>query len=307
MRYFILHIAILLLFNTQAQQLPQYSLWSQNHMMLNPAFTGIKKHLEFHSLYRWQWVGFDGAPRSGGLTFSAPIETNQKKYNQARQGIGVRFESDKIGQINTHRFNLSYAGHLFFKNYQQLSLGIYAGVIQFGLNSATTTTIESDPTVTREASFIAPDASVGLWWNGLNYYVGLSLNQLITSKWKQIGTDSRFSFHPMITAGYRLKINEKWTLMPAVLMKLPMLGPVVFDLQAGFDYVNKFQLGTSFRNGDALIFYTGYRFNQQFAIHYAFDFTLSPLKQAGKNTHEISISFTTKKPQISMGYGCPLY
>ena len=64
-------------------------------MALNPAHAGIKTCIDIHSLYRIQWVGFQGAPKSGFLTLSAPIKTKRKNYLSARQGLGLKFETDQ--------------------------------------------------------------------------------------------------------------------------------------------------------------------------------------------------------------------
>lgn len=289
------------------QQLTQYSQWSQHQMTMNPAHAGIKNCLEVHSLYRLQWVGFDGAPRSGFLTLSAPIQTKRKQYLSARQGIGFRFETDKIGQFNTNRFNLAYSGHFNFSRDNRLSLGLYGGIIQMGFDPSTATTTNPDPSITREASFIAPDASFGAWWNGENYYFGLMLQQLIPYKWDSPGKDSRFRFHPAFNMGYRLRVNEKVSILPAALVRIPPRGPLSVDLQAMVDFSNKVNAGLGFRNGDALIFFAGFKLNQRFSVNYSFDMTISDIRLGSSNSHELSITFNTCKAPSNSTYSCPLF
>ena len=163
------HIALMsfvLMFSgkTFAQQIAQYSQWSSHQFALNPAHAGIKSCIDFHTLYRTQWVGFGGAPRSGMFTLSAPLNAKRKQYFSARQGIGMRFESDRIGQFNTNRLNAAYAAHFNFTRDTRLSLGLYGGVIQLGYDPSSSTTIDPDPTVLKEASFMVPDATFGAWW-----------------------------------------------------------------------------------------------------------------------------------------------
>ena len=99
---------------TFGQQIPQYTQWSAHQFALNPAHAGIKPCIDIHSLYRMQWVGFDGAPKSGFFTASFPLHSKRKQYLSARHGTGIRFESDRIGQFNVNRFNFAYAGHFNF-------------------------------------------------------------------------------------------------------------------------------------------------------------------------------------------------
>jgi type IX secretion system PorP/SprF family membrane protein len=84
-----------------AQQTPQYTQWSMHQFALNPAHAGIKSCIDIHTLYRAQWLGFDGAPRSGFLTLSTPLKSKRNKYLSARQGLGLRFETDQIGQYQS--------------------------------------------------------------------------------------------------------------------------------------------------------------------------------------------------------------
>jgi type IX secretion system PorP/SprF family membrane protein len=306
-RLALLILLIFPVFDGVAQQLPQYSQWSTHLMAMNPAHTGIKNCLEFHSLYRLQWVGFEGAPQSGFLTLCTPIETPRKKYLGTRHGIGLRFETDRIGRFNMNRINFSYAAHFNFTKDTRLSLGLYGGVVQLGFDASGSTTVSPDPTVNREASFIAPDATFGAWWNGENYYFGAVLQQLIPWAWPAPGSDSRFRFHPAFNAGYRMRVNDKVTFLPAALVKIPPKGPVALDLQAIVDFSNKFNGGLGYRNGDALIFFAGFKINQRFSVNYSFDLTLSDIRLESSNTHELSISFTTCKPENSSTYSCPLF
>ena len=289
------------------QQIPQYSQWSFHQLSINPAHAGIKPCLDVHSLYRMQWVGFDGAPKSGFLTVSGPINSKRKEYLSARQGYGFKFETDRIGNFNTNRFNVAYAGHFNFSRDTRLSLGIYGGIIQLGFDPSQSTSSSPDPQILREGSFIAPDASFGAWWNGENYYFGLMLQQLIPWKWESPGVDSRFKSHLAFNTGYRLGLNESLTLLPAALLKIPPRGPIALDLQAMVDVSNKFMAGLGYRNTDALIFFAGFKFDSRFSLNYSFDLTLSDLRVASSNTHEISLIFNTCKQENRSTYSCPLF
>jgi type IX secretion system PorP/SprF family membrane protein len=292
---------------TFAQQIAQYSQWSSHQFALNPAHAGIKSCVDLHTLYRMQWVGFSGAPRSGMFTLSAPINAKRKQYFTARQGIGFRFESDRIGQFNTNRLNAAYAAHFNFTRDTRLSLGLYGGVIQLGYDPSSSTSIDPDPTVLKEASFIVPDATFGAWWNGKNYYAGLVLDHLITSRWKDIGVKSKFHFHALLNAGYRFPFTDKFTLIPAVMIKIPSRGPLALDLQMMADLNNQFNLGIGYRNQDCLIFFAGFKINQRLSIQYSFDATVSALRKASSNTHEISVSFNTCRKERSSTSACPLF
>lgn len=289
-----------------AQQIPQYSLWNFNQLAINPAHAGIKKCIDVHALFRAQWVGIQGAPKSGVLTAGIPLRSKRKRYLSARHGLGFKFETDQVGQLGTNRVNVAYAGHFNFNKNNRLSLGVYGGVVQFGYNHASSTTIDHDPVVMHEVSIVRPDAHFGAWWNGKNYYIGLMANQLIPSKWG-IGYDSQFRFHLAFNGGYRFLLNNQFGLVVASMVRMPFVGPVNADLMLNLDYNSVFNVGVGLRTQDALIFNAGFKINKQFSLQYSFDLTISQLRGISNNTHEISISFITCKPERNNSSACPLF
>lgn len=299
-------LCLLFSLGLNAQQMPQYSQWATHHFALNPAHAGIKKCVDFQTLYRAQWIGLEGAPQSGFVSASIPLTSKRRKYLSARHGMGVKFEKDQIGQIGLNRFNLAYAGHFNFSKVNRLSLGVYGGVAQIGFDPSKATTVTPDPAALRDASTVAPDAHFGAWWNGLNYYAGLTLNQLIPSKWPT-GNTSRQRIQAMLNAGYRFTINDNLTLLPAIMLKMPFAGPTAVDLNLNLDIRNQFNIGVGFRNQDAMIFLAGFKINEQFSVNYSFDYTISSLQSVSNNTHEISIGFITCKPDKKGYANCALF
>jgi type IX secretion system PorP/SprF family membrane protein len=290
-----------------AQQIPQYSQWSFHQFSQNPAHAGIKRCVDVHSLYRMQWVGFDGAPQSGFLTVSVPLDAKRRKYLSARHGMGVRFENDRIGQFGVNRINLAYAGHFNFNASRRLSLGLFAGAVQTGYNPGTVVTTAPDPVVNQEGSFVSPDASFGAWFNDDNYYIGLSVHNLIPARWPKPGNDSRYRMHAQLSAGYQLGIRENFSFMPAAILRIPPRGPISVDLNLHLDYKNLLGFGIGYRNTDALLLFASLKIKEQFAIVYSFDYTLSGIQVAAQNTHELSIRFTTCKPDKPQTASCPLF
>jgi len=301
------YISILILFSGKAQQLPQYTQWAYHQFSNNPAHAGIKKCVDIHTLYRSQWVGFEGAPRSGFLSVSIPLNSRRKNYLSARHGTGFKFETDQIGAFITNRINFAYAGHFNFNKHNRLSLGLYGGIVQVSYDASQTITADPDPTVSNQASFASPDASFGAWYNAEKYFLGLVLDNLISFRWPEIGSNSRNRMHAMINAGYQFGLNEKISLMPLIMMRYAPRGPLSFDLNLQVDYDNFIGIGVGYRNSDALISFISMKIRDQFSIVYSFDYTLSDIQLGAKNTHEISLRFTTCKSEQNRSISCPLF
>ncbi len=298
---------ILIALISNGQQLPQYSQWSLHQFAENPAHAGIKKCVDIHSLYRLQWIGFEGAPRSGFLSVSIPLASKRRRYLSARHGTGFKFETDQIGQFNVNRLNMAYAAHFNFDKYKRLSLGLYGGIIQLGYDPAGLQGNEPDPAAMNEGSIVAPDASFGAWFNDEKYYIGLALKNLIPSKWRNIGVNSRNRFHASLNAGYQLSINEMLSLTPAAIIRIPPRGPLSVDLNLMLDIQNKLSFGIGYRNTDAFIALVNIKIQEQFSIGYSFDYNLSQIQLGAKNSHEVSLRFTTCKPRKTSSASCPLF
>ena len=298
---------IFLSLNSFSQQLPQYSQWSLHQFAENPAHAGIKKCVDIHSLYRLQWVGFEGAPKSGFLSVSIPLASKRRQYLSARHGTGFKFETDQIGQFNVNRLNMAYAAHFNFDKYKRLSLGLYGGIMQLGYDPTGLQGNDPDPAAMQEGSIVAPDASFGAWFNAERYYFGIVFKNLIPSKWNNVGVNSRSRFHASLNAGYQLSINENLSLTPAGIIRIPPRGPLSVDLNLMLDIQNTVSFGIGYRNTDALIGLINIKIKEQFAIGYSFDYNLSQIQLGAKNSHEISLRFTTCKPRKTSSSSCPLF
>jgi len=283
-----------------------YSQWTYHQLAINPAHSGIKPCIDLHALYRMQWMGLDGAPRSGFLTASFPLLRKRKAYLSARHGMGMRFETDRIGLFDIHRFNVSYAGHFNFNEHDRLSLGLYAGLVQLGFDLGRSRTVVADAAVMRELTIVRPDAHFGAWWNSKNFYFGLMINQLVGTQWQE-NMDARFRFHMAMNGGYRFVLKNNIGLIPSAMVRIPTGASAHVDIHLHMDINNKFQLGAGFRSQDAAIFTAGFKINEQFSVIYSFDYTISSLNKVSNHTHELSFSFLTCKPERHSTYSCPLF
>ena len=74
MRLIVLLGLVLLGDQATAQQDSQYTQYMYNTMMINPAYAGSRDCTSIFALYRNQWVGLDGAPKTASLSFHTPFE-----------------------------------------------------------------------------------------------------------------------------------------------------------------------------------------------------------------------------------------
>jgi len=76
------------LLGVSAQQDPQYTQYMYNTQVVNPGYAGSKEVLSFGALMRSQWVGLDGAPKTGTFTIDGPV-SSAKNMGLARRETGL--------------------------------------------------------------------------------------------------------------------------------------------------------------------------------------------------------------------------
>lgn len=293
--------------SVSGQQLPQYSQWFWNQLNLNPAHSGIKPCVEAKTQVRAQYLGLEGAPNSGNFSISLPIPTTRKRFLGTRQGVGMIFERDQIGPFSGNRFNFSYAVHMNFTQNTRLSIGIGAGIKQWSFNKQKSTTLTYDPLVQENATALTPDANIGLWWNGENYYLGLAFNELTRNRWNNISDDSRFKIHYSLSGAYRWIATDGITLIPSMMLRFPPKSKISADLSLLVDFKNQVGIGLGIRNTDAIMAYLNVKIKEQFQIGYSFDYVISPIGGNQFFSHEISVTLNGCKVYSPTATGCPLF
>ena len=102
-----------------AQQDAQYTQWQWNKLSFNPAYAGSTDNLSLTILGRSQWVGLEGAPKTGSISLHAPFKSK-------RVNLGLHGYWDELGVEQKTGLTLSYA-YGFPLNVGHLHLGLNAG------------------------------------------------------------------------------------------------------------------------------------------------------------------------------------
>ena len=88
-----------------AQQDAQYSLYMYNALNVNPAYAGSTPGMTANMLYRYQWLGIEGAPKTLAANFNT-------RYGQERLGTGVSIINDRIGLFNRNQIQIAQSYQL---------------------------------------------------------------------------------------------------------------------------------------------------------------------------------------------------
>ncbi|AOC93523.1 hypothetical protein BB050_00367 [Flavobacterium anhuiense] len=292
MKKIILLINFFFYLSVSAQQDPEYTHYMYNMSVVNPAYaTGVPAMMNFGGLYRTQWVGAYGAPKT--FTFFGHTAINDKIE------AGISFISDDIGdgakKENNVYADFAYVLKLGGKN--KLSLGLKAGFssMQTNFNGFRFTDPQTDLAFAENINATKPNIGVGAYYFRDNLYVGLSAPNLLKSKYieEKSGMNAFGSeeIHTFLTAGYVFQVSDKVKLKPAFMSKFVKGAPITLDVTANVLYNEKFEFGAAYRIDDSVSALFNINVTPTLRVGYAYDYTLTNFGQFNSGTHEIMLLF----------------
>lgn len=276
------------------QQDPQFTQYMYNMSVINPAYaTADEGMLNLGGLYRTQWVGIEGAPKTG--TFFAHTPINQKIE------AGISFTNDNIGDVVTE--NNIYADFAYVLPAGadgKISFGLKAGFTFFNTNfngfvlqSGNTST---DIAFNDNISKTFPNIGIGAFYFTDRYYLGLSAPNMLTTK--HIETENGIkstgvqSVHYFLTGGYVFDLSSTLKFKPSLMFKGVAGAPVSVDINANFLLYDRFEMGASYRVDDAVSLLFNFGVTPDFRIGYAYDYTISEFSNSNTGgSHEIILLY----------------
>ncbi|MDM1513505.1 PorP/SprF family type IX secretion system membrane protein [Myroides odoratimimus] len=274
---------------TYAQQDPQYTQYMYNHSNVNPAYAGTTEGLNVFGLYRTQWVGIEGAPKTASVSINTPLGNNGL-------GLGVHFVNDHLGVMddNTLSVDLSYEIDL---NYDyRLSFGLKGSANLLDVSySKLHIHNQSDPIVEEDVkNKFNANVGAGLFLYSNKSYVGVSVpaflsryryndNNLETLKEKK---------HFFITGGHVFDLTSNLKFKPAAMVKVVEGSPLQVDLTANFMFVEKFTIGAAYRWDASLSGLVGFQVSNNVFIGYSYDAETTKLANYNSGSHELFLRFS---------------
>jgi len=143
-----------------------------------------------------------------------------------------------------------------------------------------------------DESFLAFDISAGVYYQGLNYYAGLSVTHLNQPKIKYSETATYVSREYYLTAGYFFQLpNPSLEFIPSVFIVND--GATTQYLATGMvRYNKKIWGGVSYRISDAITGFAGVELYNGLKIGYGYDFPISEIRKGTSGSHEFMVSYS---------------
>src|SRR5690554_153666 len=289
--YIIQSLVLLIAATTFGQQDPQYTQYMYNMSVLNPAYaTDNADVINLGLLYRAQWVGIDGGPTTGAFFAHSSIT------ERVEGGISIMY--DQIGDVvkETNAFvDIAYV--IPMGKTHKLALGLKAGATFFStdFNGFVYSDPVVDPAFASNLSKTFPNAGIGAFYFGEQFYLGASAPNLLRSKHLEedsgVVVNGVEEIHTFITGGYVFRLNDDLKFKPAFMTKAVTGAPLSLDLTANALFNDNFEFGVGYRFDDSVSALFNIQVAPPIRIGYSYDYTLNNLGKFNSGSHEILILF----------------
>jgi len=285
------------LYQSYGQSEPIFSQYMFNNLVINPAFAGSQNNYSSTLIYRDQWIGVPGSPKTTFASLDFPKNINGF-------GFSIMLNNDQIGIQNTNGIvgALSYKQNFINEN-DELTIGFQFGMANYQANFNTIDLIQKfDPSFT--GIYInnwLPNLGVGLLYKNKNYFIGISAPSLLSNKIEvsefaiQKTAASGFSIpHYFLNTGYLININEDLILEPSIVFKSIPNYNINSDYNTKLSYKDIISLGLSYRSNTSIASVLQLKLNAMWKIGYSYDRDISNFRIYSIGTNQIVFKYNMK-------------
>jgi len=301
----IISILFILFTKLGAQQDVLFTQFAYDKLGFNPGYAGAHEHISLNAIYRNQWLGLEGSP----VRFSASL--NFPSLDQ-KLGLGLHIDKSDIAIFGRNSIQGIYS--------YRIPMG--SGSLAFGLNTSIRQFKAdwSDPKL-RPPNGWANDPAVdpnlytkmifnlgaGLYFRQEGFYAGVSVpriskadidfddNNLDTL----VAVESRLIY---LMGGGRFDVNSNLELSPQLLLTIPEVGIMQYELSIIGILANKFHIGANYSSGgssespvESIDLILGLQASNQMFFGLSYDITMSELREVSNGTIELIANYRFNK------------
>lgn len=285
----------------KAQQDAAYTMYMFNGLFVNPAYAGSHEVISVMGIYRHQWAGLEGAPRTANISVHTPFRRDQ-------YAVGLTITNDKLGLSNNFSVTPAFSYRLKLKGDNRLCFGVQASFAYFYQNNGRAQTgQQGDVAFSLNENLFVPNVGAGIYAYGKRYFAGFSVPHLMPASLRdKTGVISynrdvaRVYDFFVLHGGYVFgKDPSIVKFRPTVMMRwqkgLPKNIPQ-FDVSLALLFIDRVWFGANWRtSGDkpfqSVDIFAAFKVTPQLQIGYAYDIEISKLRRFTSGTHEIMIGY----------------
>ncbi len=283
----VLAFIVMIYCGAMAQQEPQYTQYMYNPSQINPAYSGSLGYATTFGLYRAQWIGLEGAPKTANLSFHKPIENS-------KVGYGINILNDRIGPSELTYVNVDFSYTLLFGDDSRLAFGIKAGGELLNIDYTKLSQYNpGDVLYQNNLNKFSPNIGAGIFYYTEDSYIGLSVPMMLnTTFYDEVAVSTanrRQNFY--LSAGKVYDLNYDIKFKPAIIAKVVSGAPLQLDLTANFLINEKITAGLAYRMSAALSGLVGFQVTDKLFIGYGYDRETTRLSNFNSGSHELFLKF----------------
>ncbi len=273
----------------RAQEDAQMSQLHANRLFVNPAgIIGTDELFRVSFTDREDYWGKDFA----GIRPSSRFLNVTQFFKKANSGVGLTVYHQNQNVLNTVWIKASYAYHLQVGKEAFVSFGVNVGYIDGFISDKVIAPGGEFPNLD---DYEKPNLDVGV---GIEFYTnqvvaGISVAHLPI---RLIEGGTMFDLHSYYYFGYSYRINQNWTLLPMISLRMARRSTNA-DINLRAFYRDWVYFGASYRL-DAVSLMAGISLGPNFSLGYAIDLNTTGMRkyvhQAGKKlqpSHEIVLTW----------------
>ena len=281
-----------------SQQMPHYSLYMLNDVVVNPSLISTKSENQVALMIRNQWTGFEGAPKTQSISYYiAPDINSAQKFKNFGKGISII--NDNTGPISMISGTLSGSYEVPMEN-NRLSIGLSANILQYTINNSDII-LENDgvidPAMTAGVAdkVMGNSASIGVNYWGDKFNVSASVINIINSdlNLSNTGVDNALVNHYYLNSSYKFSTSSGLDIIPSIMFKKIGASSPQLDFNIKTSINNTIWGGLSYRTNDAVIAMLGLKFSE-YTLGYAYDVTTTKMNIPSYGSHGIVITYNIK-------------
>jgi type IX secretion system PorP/SprF family membrane protein len=277
-----------------AQQLPHYSLYMLNEVVINPAALSKEKDNKLTLMLRDQWSSFEGAPTTQSISYN---HLNHHKYKK-----GISIINDVTGPISNISATVSGSYSILIQDENKIALGASATIMQYKIDNSQITLEDDgvfDPTLYGGVDKAnGTSLAIGAYYYNSDYFIGLSVPNIIGSPLNVSNNinANKLENHYYLNGGANINLENNNKIIPSVMIKKVGALPIQIDFNLRGVYHDLLWAGISYRTRDAFVALFGVDYGQS-SFGYSYDITTSAIRVPSAGTHGLLYSYRFKSKQ----------
>ncbi len=266
-----------------------YTQYQFNKLAINPAYAGSRDGFSLALVYRDQWQGIDGAPKTASLALDAPVGD--------RIGLGLHVVDDRLGVVNETGAWASFAFRLPAGT-GEFSIGLNGGVALYQTSLQGVFIVDgNDPVLTADQQLWLPNVGFGVYYHTDRFYFGAAAPRLVDNEIRetssaasgaQSGTQAR---HANAMTGLVFNLGPNVLFRPAALLRYTKNSPVQTEFNLSANFVERIWIGAGYRSGGSMDSYLEFQATPSLRIGYSYDWVVNEMGGQTGGSHEFLLGF----------------